>query len=149
MKKDAYYGSGYGHGGRGYTTRLDQMGQAPKAPDKVPTWALIAGGLGAGALGFAGLRRLFRGGGGRAAAGAADDVARGADDALGAMGTPGNMSAGEMAMLGRVNPRYERIISDSAENAAARQRAAAHAKSVEQIKNSSVIGALGQIARGD
>lgn len=119
----------------GYDPASDYMGET--APDpRAPAWAPYAALGGAALLGYAGLRgmgRLFR-------------------------GTPKALphidprAAGELEMLGRVNPRIERMASDVVDRTAKTQRVATHEAGLRaeglMPKVSAVIVGLGHIARG-
>lgn len=113
--------AGYGHGGLGWDEQLDRLPAGPPSSNQLPAWAPWVGLAGAGLLGVAGLRGLkglFR---------------RGAQSAAPYKSPIGMF---EEEMLGRVDPKWDRMIRQSQENVAAMQKGAA------------IIPALGRIARG-
>lgn len=136
MTKTALYDNpaGYGHGGLGYHHTLDELPTRGRAPGEVPAWLPWVGLAGAGVLGYGALRGLgkaFRRGA-KAAPKAIDPAA-----------------AYEREMLGRVNPKFERMGTDAAESMAQQQARMLHEESLKPLmKGASLIPALGRIARG-
>lgn len=159
MKKRALYDNpaGYGHGGLGYHHSLDELPPGLPPAGQVPAWLPWLGLGGAalvGAAGLKGLGRLFK---------RAPQTTKAIDPA----------AAYAQEMMGRVDPRWERMARSAEERMAAqqarlareemfkkereisRQAAAAAAPEGAQFysptlgKYGSVISALGRIARGD
>jgi hypothetical protein len=116
--------AGYGHGGMGWDPSLDAMPQSQPQGGNVPSWLPWAGLAGAGLLGYAGLKglgRVFR---------------RGTRGAATAAKSP--IPLWERELLGRESPAIQRAINDSTESIAG-----------HGLKMSSVLPALGRIARGE
>jgi hypothetical protein len=161
MKKTALYDNpaGYGHGGLGYHHTLDELPTRGRAPGEVPAWLPWVGLAGAGALGYGALRglgRVFR---------------RGAKAAPKAVNPA---AAYELEMMGRVDPRWERMSTQATEAMQQQQARLAREKMFEAEKQISrqnmaqaapeganwvsttlgktgaaILPALGRIARGD
>lgn len=162
MKKTSLYDnpSGYGHGGLGYHHSLDELPYASAPSSQTPAWLPWLGLAGAGVLGYAGLRglgRLFR----RAPKGGV--AAKAMDPA----------AAYEMEMMGRVDPRWNRMAEGAERRMAEQQQRLARKEMFEKEREISrqqmaqeapagaqwisptlgkvgfVLPALGRIARGD
>lgn len=144
MTKTAQSSAGYGHGGLGYHHSLDAMPQATQPNPTVPSWLPWAALLGAGTLGYAGVRGVGK-------------LLRRAPK------SPKPAWSVETEMLGRVDPKWQRM-TENAEGAMAKQQermlrdemfakeraasAASATPGAPQGKYGSVITTLGRIARG-
>jgi len=112
--------AGYGHGGMGWQPGLDAMPGTPEPPAKTPAWLPWVGLAGAGLLGYAGLKGLGK-------------AFRRAPKAVAESPIP----LWERELLGHEGPAIQRRINTATDNIAA-----------SGYKMSSVISALGRIARG-
>ena len=145
MKKTSLYDnpSGYGHGGLGYDQSLDTLPTQRSYASNTSGWLPWAGLAGAGVLGVMGLRGL-----GKAFRRGAKAAPKVIDPA----------AAYEREMLGRVNPRVERMATDAEEAMAAQKARLAREESLKpfmeqgsptlQKSGSALLSALGRIARG-
>lgn len=115
--------AGYGHGGMGWQPGLDEMPGIPAPPAKAPSWLPWVGLAGAGLLGYAGLKGLSR-------------AFRGAPKATKTL-AESPIPLWEREIAGHESPMIQRRINTSTDNIAA-----------SGYKMSSVISALGRIARG-
>lgn len=124
MKKLALYDnpSGYGHGGLGYHHSLDTMPTRAPHPGQLPSWVPWAGLAGAGVLGAMGLRGLSKA------------FRRGKVPKVG----PSSADAAAAEMAGMEGSAVQRAKDEALKNIEA-----------TGYKMSSVIPALGRIARGE